>query len=309
VLADEDLILYNLIMSGNDEAWEKSPGSLEVVRLGEYTPAALKERYQKLTGDAIRELQSFPSLFAYEHATKKAARLGRVTRIPLPSGRDLHFHFELYDYVPPIPYQRIADLTWELDIGEWEMNRTHWAVKDVDLLDVLQRADLLAKDEIPPELLVPATPTPPAAVNLPIRPTVFSLPSGEPRRNAVAVMMPFATEFDAVYVAIQQACRTAELTCERSDKVWEESTIIQDVFNLIYRSHIVVADLTGNNPNVLYEVGIAHTLGRDVVPIAQAPTSRPFDIAHHRILGYVPDAHGLAAMCEQLARRLRHLAT
>ena len=41
--AREDVIVYNLIMSGNDEAWEKSPSSMEVVRLGEYTPAALKE--------------------------------------------------------------------------------------------------------------------------------------------------------------------------------------------------------------------------------------------------------------------------
>lgn len=301
--------MYNLIVFGNDEAWEESPASLEVARVGEYTPAALKTRYQKFTAEAIRELESFPTLFAYEHATKKAARLGRVTRIAQPSGRDVRFHFELYDQVPPIPYQRVADLAWELDVGEWEMNRTHWAVKDVDLLDVLQRASLLTKGQIPSELLAPASPTLPPAVNLPVQPTVFSIPAGKPQRDLVAVMMPFDPAFDPVYAAIQQACGTAKLTCERSDKIWEESTIIQDVFNLIYRSHIVVADLTGNNPNVLYEVGIAHTLGRPVVPIAQAPASRPFDIAHHRILGYAPAAPGLATMRDKLARRLRHLST
>jgi len=299
--------MYNLIVSANDEAWEESPYSLEVARLGEYTAKALRTRYQQFTAEAIAELQSFPTLFAYEQVAKKSARLGRVTRIAHPSGRDLRFHFELYDAT--IPYERITDLTWELDVGEWEMNRTHWAVKDVALLDVLQRAGLLAKNQIPPEFLDPPSLRPVSAVNLPVRPTVFSIPPGEPQRSLIAVMMPFAADFDAVYTAIQQACRTAKLTCERSDKIWEDSTIIQDVFNLIYRSQIVVADLTGNNPNVLYEVGIAHTLGRPVVPIAQAPASRPFDIAHHRILGYVPDARGLAAMREQLARRLRHLAT
>jgi len=181
------------------------------------------------------------------------------------------------------------------------MNRTHWAVKDVDLLDVLQRAGLLAKDEIPPALLAPASPTPPPAVNLPVQPTVFAIPAGTPRHDLVAVMMPFAAEFDAIYATIEEACRTAKLACERSDKIWEESTIIQDVFNLIYRSRIVVADVTDNNPNVLYEVGIAHTLGRPVVPIAQAPASRPFDIAHHRIPGYVPDAKGLIAIPDNFA--------
>src|SRR6266511_2596272 len=127
--------MYNLIVFGNEEAWEESPASLEVARVGESTPAALKTQYQKFTAEAIRELESFPTLFAYEHATKKAARLGRVTRIAQPSGRDVRFHFELYDKVRPISHLRVADLAWELDVGEWEMNRTHWAVKDVDLLD------------------------------------------------------------------------------------------------------------------------------------------------------------------------------
>ncbi len=301
--------MYNLIMSGNEQAWEKSPASLEVERLGEYTPEALKTRYRRLTPDVIAELQSFPTLFAYEQAVKKPARLGRVTRIAQPSEREFRFQFELYDDKPPIPYERIAELAWELDLGEWELNRTHWAVKDVDLIDVLLRAGLITNDQVPPELLAKANPAPPPAVNLPVRPTVFSIPPGEPRKDLVAVMMPFAPEFDEVYATIQQACRPAHLTCERADKIWEESTVIQDVFNLIYRSHIVVADLTHNNPNVMYEVGIAHTLGRPVVPITREPAMRPFDIAHHRILGYVADAKGLAAMREQLARRLRHLAT
>jgi len=95
--------MYNLMMSGNEQAWEKSPASLEVERLGEYTPEALKTRYRKLTPDVIAELQSFPALFAYEQAVKKPARLGRVTRIAQPSGRDVRFQFELYDQVPPIP--------------------------------------------------------------------------------------------------------------------------------------------------------------------------------------------------------------
>lgn len=301
--------MYNLIMSGNDEAWEKSPASLGVDRLGEYTPEALKTRYRKLTPDVIAELQSFPTLFAYEHGVKKPARLGRVTRIAQPSGRDFRFQFELYADVPSIPYERIAELAWELDLGEWELNRTHWAVKDVDLIDLLLRAGLITNDQVPPQFLDKANPAPPPTVNLPVRPTVFSIPLGDPRKDLVAVMMPFAQEFDQVYATIQQASRAASLTCERADKIWEESTVIQDVFNLIYRSHIVVADLTDNNPNVMYEVGIAHTLGRPVVPITREPAVRPFDIAHHRILGYAADAKGLAAMRDQLARRLQHLAT
>src|SRR5260370_10607187 len=105
--------MYNLIISARDDAWDRSPYSVEVTRLGEYTAEALKTRYLQLTAEVIEELQSFPTLFAYEHLVGKAARLGRVTRIAQPSGRDLRFQFKLYEQVRPIPHEKVADLAWE----------------------------------------------------------------------------------------------------------------------------------------------------------------------------------------------------
>src|SRR5207245_11466727 len=137
--------------------------------------------------------------------------------------------------------------------------------------------------------------------------TVFSIPRSAPDLRLVAVMMPFAREFDDTYQAIKMACTAVGRNCERADDVWEESTLIQDVFNLIYRSAVTIVDLSGRNSNVMYETGIAHTLGRPVVPISRAVESLPFDLAHHRVLTYLPNAEGLAAMRAKLERRLRTL--
>lgn len=120
--------------------------------------------------------------------------------------------------------------------------------------------------------------------------------------------MPFDRNFDGVYGAIKDACWRAGLTCQRVDDIWEHSTLIQDIFSLIWRSSIVVCDFSGRNANVFYECGIAHTLGKQVVPIAQHQTDVPFDVQHHRYLGYLNNTEGLQALGTQLQSRLVTLA-
>jgi hypothetical protein len=101
-------------------------------------------------------------------------------------------------------------------------------------------------------------------------PNAFEVPDGSPDKSLVSVMMPFGAEFGGAFRSIQNACARAGLKCQRADNIWESETLIQDIFALIYRSHIVVCDLSGRNPNVFYETGIAHTLGKHVVPITQS---------------------------------------
>jgi len=100
-------------------------------------------------------------------------------------------------------------------------------------------------------------------------PDVFEVPPLTVQEDLVSVMMPFDAAFYAVYEAIQSAVAAVDQQCRRADDIWEESVVVQDIFNLIFRSSIVVVDFTGKNPNVMYETGIAHTLGKQVVPITQ----------------------------------------
>jgi hypothetical protein len=118
-------------------------------------------------------------------------------------------------------------------------------------------------------------------------PSVFDVPPLSIERDLIAVMMPFEKDFDSVYGSIRSAVRSIGKQCLRADDIWEESVIVQDIFNLIFRASIVVADLTARNPNVMYEVGIAHTLGKQVVPITQSMEYVPFDLRHHRALLYL----------------------
>lgn len=134
-------------------------------------------------------------------------------------------------------------------------------------------------------------------------PSVFEVPAQPLDRSLVAVMMPFEASFRPVYEAIKTAASMRTFTCQRADDIWEHSTVIQDVFSLIFRSAIVVCDFSGRNPNVFYEAGIAHTLGKHVVPIAQHESDIPFDLRHHRYLSYLKNEEGLRALTKGLADR------
>jgi hypothetical protein len=136
---------------------------------------------------------------------------------------------------------------------------------------------------------------------------VFRMPATPPEPDLLSVMMPFAQQFDYVYQAIQGACTQAGLRCARADNVWQESEVIQDIFSLIFRSKIVICDFTGQNSNVFYETGIAHTLGKHVVPIAQTGHDVPFDLRHHRYLTYEYTQPGLDFLAQKLVPRLRTL--
>ncbi|MDT8277433.1 hypothetical protein RQ734_15275 [Roseomonas mucosa] len=138
-------------------------------------------------------------------------------------------------------------------------------------------------------------------------PTVFQIPDGAPEANLLAVMMPFAPNFTPVYEGIKQAATHRSLRCQRADDIWENSNVIQDVFSLIYRSYIVVCDFTDKNPNVFYEAGIAHTLGKHVVPITQHQSDIPFDLQAHRYIRYLNNAEGIKELQRQLDRRIEVL--
>ena len=120
-------------------------------------------------------------------------------------------------------------------------------------------------------------------------------------------MMPFSPALDGVHSAIEQAAKANFLKPLRVDNIWEHSTIIQDVFTLIFRSTYVVCDFTDKNPNVFYEAGIAHTLGKHVVPIAQHKTDLPFDLQHHRAIIYANNGEGLTDLYRKLNERLSYL--
>jgi len=234
------------------------------------------------------------------------ARLGWLTKIQARTS-EARFTYRFDDTFPPIPWEQIDTLEWDLDVGSYEMNRTHWAIKDVDLFAVLIEHNVLpghvlsgAPFNSPLHQYIQST-----RASIEANPSVFRLPPDSPDKHLVAVMMPFDTKFDPVYATIIHACTDLELHCRRADDIFEASEVIQDVFSLIYRSAVVVCDFTRQNPNVYYETGIAHTLGRTVVPITQSDEHVTFDLRHHRFIQYVNNGEGLRELKSKLVSRLR----
>lgn len=117
-------------------------------------------------------------------------------------------------------------------------------------------------------------------------------------------MMPFRAEFTPVYEAIQGAVEALSLQCRRADDIWENHQIMDDVISLLWRARLVIADLTSKNANVFYETGIAHSMGRDVVQIAQSIEDVPFDLRGIRTLIYLRNGEGLASLRGDLKNRI-----
>lgn len=118
------------------------------------------------------------------------------------------------------------------------------------------------------------------------------------------IVMPFSVEAlnivyeDYVKPVIEDECG---LACERGDDVFGSNVIMDDILTSIKNSDLIVADLTGKNANVFYEVGICHALGKKVLLLAQSMDDVPFDLRHRRVLLYDYSPRG----CKRLEKNLK----
>lgn len=113
---------------------------------------------------------------------------------------------------------------------------------------------------------------------------------GQPRRDLKAdvfVLMPFAEIFKPVFDDhIKPTCEKLNYSVRRADEIYRTSNIISDVWSLSYNAKYVIADCTSKNPNVFYELGVADTIGKEIILITQNKDDVPFDIRHRRYIEY-----------------------
>jgi hypothetical protein len=119
----------------------------------------------------------------------------------------------------------------------------------------------------------------------------------------VFVLMPFDQAFDDIYrFGIRGAAEDAGAYAERLDEQIFGEGMLDRIFNQISKADVVVADLTGRNPNVFYEVGYAHALGKIVLLLTQRSDDIPFDLKHHQHTVY---AGKIEKLRQELAPKLR----
>jgi len=112
--------------------------------------------------------------------------------------------------------------------------------------------------------------------------------TADPKANElVFVLMPFRDPFNKYYRAIfRPAVEDAGFVALRSDEIFGPTEIIRDLWGSIHNARVVLAELTGRNPNVMYEVGLSHGLGKPVVLVAQSMEDVPFDLRSLRCILY-----------------------
>ena len=109
----------------------------------------------------------------------------------------------------------------------------------------------------------------------------------EEKPRSVFVIMPFAAAFDDVYeFGIKASVETLGWDCRRADEVIHNRDIMCKVCQGIRQARFVIADLTGQNANVFYELGMAHALEKDVILLAQDVGDVPFDLRQMNIIEY-----------------------
>ena len=101
------------------------------------------------------------------------------------------------------------------------------------------------------------------------------------------VLMPFSEGFEDIYkLGIKAACEDAGAYCERVDEQFFDGSILDRIYNQIGKADVIIADLTGRNPNVFYETGYAHALGKRVILLTQQVEDIPFDFKHYTHIVY-----------------------
>ncbi|MFP3404468.1 FRG domain-containing protein [Pseudomonas sp. SIMBA_065] len=133
--------MYNFLVTAREGAWESLGYEYDKSRFLEYTSDDIAASFKELKAPQLAALMELPCLFAYE-GTRRPMRVGRLEVKLRNNGKILFVRPIIDERIDPIEFEQIKPLQAALDIRDWEINRTHWAVKDEDLLDVLQQVGL-----------------------------------------------------------------------------------------------------------------------------------------------------------------------
>lgn len=122
------------------------------------------------------------------------------------------------------------------------------------------------------------------------------------KSHFVFVLMPFDKQFDDIYqLGIKAACKDLNVYCERIDEQIFTESILDRIYNQINKADIIIADMTGRNPNVFYETGFSHALQKKVILLTQNVEDIPFDLKHYSHIIY---GSSIVKLKEELTKRI-----
>lgn len=124
--------------------------------------------------------------------------------------------------------------------------------------------------------------------------------------NLCFVLMPFSKDMDEVYEDhIKAIVENEGFSCIRADEIVGTNAIIKDIWERINRARFLIADLTARNPNVFYEVGLAHAIGKEVILMTQNINDVPFDLRQLRCIVYSWNPRGAKELEKRLVSTIK----
>jgi hypothetical protein len=130
---------------------------------------------------------------------------------------------------------------------------------------------------------------------------LFGLPREKGYHYDICVLMPFRPELQPVYEDhIKRVASDLRVTVARADDFFTDRAVMEEIWAAIAKARVLIADCTGRNPNVFYEIGIAHTLGKPVILVTQDGADVPFDLRHRRHIEYQFTPRGMSEFEDKL---------
>jgi hypothetical protein len=120
------------------------------------------------------------------------------------------------------------------------------------------------------------------------------------------VLTPFHEDFSQEYEVIARTGRELDFKVSRGDEKVPTGEIFPHLLRLMVKARIIVANISGRNPNVFYELGVAHALDKTVILVAHSKADIPFDVQSKRIVFYKDNEELRRELERMLARVLKH---
>jgi hypothetical protein len=151
--------------------------------------------------------------------------------------------------------------------------------QDARLVAEKMGIDLITVDDLKQAISDRGIELPTVPAGKPKKPPAPSLPKRIKRIPRIFIIMPFTPELDDVYhLGIREVVAKVGGSCERADEMQHVGGIVEKIYDSIKGADIIIAELTAANPNVYYEVGFAHALGKPVILLTRNIQNTPFDL-------------------------------
>lgn len=149
----------------------------------------------------------------------------------------------------------------------------------------------------------------PATTSSTIPHSVFPINQFALNENLVFVLSPFGKPFDTIFTNhIKPTVENIhDLTCVRADDIYDNQPVIDDIWRLTNEAGIIIAEFTDRNANVFYETGLAHAIGKEVIPITQSMGDVPFDLRHRRCIVYEYTPEGIDELKSKLTNTITNI--